>query len=224
MPEIYLYAELLIHIRQLTLYASLETAKNEHTKILLSFDQKIVTALHEGQSASIYLPTQISGTANVTFPLQRRTELSTKLQIDDLYQLEQALEASSEIEVPWPASELTATTSISCMGCNNVIVKPGSVDDWKNLPSENWADLMDMWFCHKPHHEDENGEMAAESKGFSAKSRLHIVPGTGFVDLLSFVLDPEDCYETEVSQNPTISLATRKKPAILVARCHWQGI
>jgi ubiquitin-protein ligase E3 D len=199
MPEIYLYAELLIHIRQLTLHASLETEKNEHTKILLSSDKKIVTALHEGENASIYLPTQISGTANVTFPLKRRTELSTKLQIEDLHQLEQALEASSDIEVPWPAPELTNQTSISCRGCSNVIVKNGTVREWKDLPNENWADLMDIWFCHKPHDHPENGGEAAESKGFSVKSKLQTISGLGFVDLLSFLLDPSDCSDIEVS-------------------------
>jgi hypothetical protein len=199
MPEIYLYAELLIHIRQLTLHASLETEKNEHTKILLSSDKKIVTALHEGENASIYLPTQISGTANVTFPLKRRTELSTKLQIEDLHQLEQALEASSDIEVPWPASELTDQTSISCRECNKVVMKTGTVKEWKDLPNENWADLMDMWYCHKPHDHHENGEEAAELKGFSANSRLQITSGLGFVDLLSVLFDPNDCSDIEVS-------------------------
>ena len=106
MADIYLYAELLIHIRQLTLHASLQTEKNEDTKILLSFDKKVITALHEGETASIYLPTQISGTADITFPLKRQTDISTKLQIEDMHQLQQVIEASTTIEVPWTASGL----------------------------------------------------------------------------------------------------------------------
>jgi ubiquitin-protein ligase E3 D len=193
MPEIYLYAELLIHIRQLTLHASLETEKNEHTKILLSFDKKIITALHEGESASIYLPTQIAGTANITFPLKKRTELSTKLQIEDLHQLEQALEASSGVEVPWTASGLGSDASIYCKSCSSQIIKAHSVTEWKDLPSENWAELMDLWFCHKPHegHHDESGP--AESKGFSARSKLGVVPGVGFIDVVSFLVHPDNC-------------------------------
>jgi hypothetical protein len=211
MPEIYLYAELLIHIRQLTLHASLETEKNEHTKIFLSSDKKIVTALHEGENASIYLPTQISGTANVTFPLKRRTELSTKLQIEDLHQLELAFEASSDIEVPWPASRLTNQTSVLCRECSNVVVKSDTVKEWKDLPNENWADLMDMWFCHKPHDHHENEEEAAESKGFSSKSKLQVASGVGFVDLLSFLLDPTDCSDIEVSASLSFSSGNKER-------------
>jgi hypothetical protein len=198
MPDIYLYAELLIHIRQLTLHASLQTEKNEHTKILLSSDKKILTALHEGESASIYLPTQISGTANLTFPLKRRTELSTKLQIEDLHQLQQALDASSGVEVPWTASALKADASLCCKSCKAQVVKPDRVSEWKDLPSENWAELMDLWFCHKPHtaHNDDAGP--AEARGFSAKSKLGIAPGAGFVDILSFLVHPDDCSQITV--------------------------
>ncbi len=199
MTEIYLYAELLIHIRQLTLHASLHTEKNEDTKILLSFDKKTITALHDGEAASIYLPTRISGTADITFPLKRQTDLSAKLQIEDMHQLEQAIEASTTIEVPWTASRLTKNRFVSCKACANQILQPGRIKEWKDLPSENWADLMDLWFCHKPHETQSDDTLSAESKGFSAKSTLGLAPGVGLVDLLSFLLHPEDCPEVTVS-------------------------
>ena len=200
MPEIYLYAELLIHIRQLTLHATLETEKNQDTKILLSFDKKVITALHEGTAASIYLPTQIAGTANVTFPRKRSTELSLKLQIEDLHELQQALEASSDVEVPWAASKLTKKISVSCKSCKSPILSSECIAKWKDLPSENWADLMDLWFCHKPHDNgNEENTTAAESKGFSAKSTLGVAPGVGLVDFLSFLVHQNDCSDIKVS-------------------------
>ena len=203
MPKIYLYAELLIHIRQLTLHAALETEKNEHTKILVSSDKKVITALHEGESASIYLPTQISGTANITFPLKRRTEISTKLQIEDLHQLQQAIEASPGVQVPWTASKLAKDSSIGCKACKAQILEPGKIREWKDLPNENWADLMDLWFCHKPHENHQDDPRAAESKGFSDKSTLGIASGVGLVDSLSFLVHPDDCSELKVS-DPTL--------------------
>lgn len=199
MPDICLYAELLIHIRQLTLHASLHTEKNEGTKILLSSDKKFVTALHEDEVASIYLPTQISGTANLTFPTKRQTELSTKLQIEDLHHLQEAIEAAAGVQVPWPATDLHKETSISCKACGQAIIDPGRVSDWKDLPSENWAELMDLWFCHKPHENRQDNVEAAASKGFSATSTLGVVSGMGLVDVLSFLLHPDDCHDLQVS-------------------------
>ena len=193
MPQICLYAELLIHIRQLTLHAALQTVKNENTKILLSSDKKVITALHEGETASIYLPTQISGTANITFPLKKTTDLSTKLEIEDHHQLERAIEASSGVEVPWTASGFGQHVSLFCKECKSEVIEAGAIGEWKDLPSENWAELMDMWFCHKPHENHQDNTSAAEAKGFSAKSKLRIAKGVGYVDVLSFLVHPDDC-------------------------------
>ncbi len=201
-PKIVLYAEALTHIRQLTLHASLETEKNEHTKILLSSDKKIITALHDGESASIYLPTQISGTAHVTFPIEKRTEISTRLQIDDISQLDTAREDSGGVEVPWSATSLQADSSISCIQCDACVLSADKAVNWKDLPSENWADLMDFWFCHKPHGSGESSdEHAAEAKGFSTRSKVAASQGVGLVDTVSFLLSGQDCTNIEVSHN-----------------------
>jgi ubiquitin-protein ligase E3 D len=199
MPELYLYAELLLHIRQLTLYASLEEDKHKGTQILLSSDKKVITAIHDDETSSIYLPTQIKGTANITFPLKRRTEFSTKLQIEDQNELRQAIEASPGIQVPWTASALSATVSLHCKACFSTLVEAKTISQWKDLPSENWAELMDLWFCHKPHEHDHDTSAAAESKGFSARSRTANERGTGLIDDLSFVLQAEDCSAQQVS-------------------------
>ncbi|OCT48771.1 hypothetical protein CLCR_04815 [Cladophialophora carrionii] len=201
-PKIVLYAEALTHIRQLTLHASLQTEKNEHTKILLSSDKKIITALHDGESSSIYLPTQISGTAHFTFPIEKRTEISTRLQIDDVSQLDSAKEDADGVEVPWSAGSLQENSSLYCNQCDACILTAAKAISWKDLPSENWAELMDFWFCHKPHENREpSGEHAAEVKGFSARSKLATSPGVGLVDIISFLLCGEDCTNVEEIKN-----------------------
>ncbi|EXJ78012.1 hypothetical protein A1O3_09171 [Capronia epimyces CBS 606.96] len=211
-PTIYLYAEALTHIRQLTLHASLQTEKNEHTKILLSSDKKIITALHDGQSASIYLPTQISGTAHVTFPIDKKTEISARLQIDDLGQLKPDIDESGGIEVPWTAGALTANTAIRCKDCGADVLQAGRVTVWKDLPSEHWAELMDFWFCHKP-HDNSTHEHAAESKGFSPTSKFTATPRVGLVDAVSFLLHEEDCPNVQNVKHPSrIDSCTLKCP------------
>ncbi|KAJ9497161.1 hypothetical protein H2202_007317 [Exophiala xenobiotica] len=196
-PKIYLYAEALTNIRQLTLHASLQTEKNEHTKILISSDKNIITALHDGESSSIYLPTQISGTANVTFPTDKRTEFSVRLQIDDTSQLKGAHDEHGGIEAPWCASDLSQKTAIRCKSCNADIVHSGRVTSWKDLPSDHWAELMDLWFCHKPHEAHSTEDQAARSRGFSSKSKLTVTSGIGMVDTVSFLVLGDDCHKIQ---------------------------
>lgn len=197
MPKIYLYAEILSHIRQLTIYASLQNEKQEGTRIDVSSDKKLVTVVHDGESQSIYLPTQISGTAQVTFPLERKTEISARVQIDDLNEWKD--QQSTGIESPWTATDLSSETSIQCKSCHAQILPAGKVTTWKDLPSENWAELMDFWFCHKPHDDAQTeDDSAAQSKGFSAKSKLAISQGIGMTDLSSLVLHSEDCERVKV--------------------------
>ena len=198
--KIILYAEALTHIRQLTLHASLQTEKNEHTKILLSSDKKIITALHDGESASIYLPTQISGTAHVTFPIEKRTEISTRLQIDDVGQLDSTKEELNRVEVPWSAAGLQEDSSFYCSHCNACILPATKAVTWKDLPSENWAELMDFWFCHKPHNSEASKNSAAELQGSFASNKVAASSGVGLVDTVSLLLYGEDCTNVEVSR------------------------
>lgn len=198
MPKIYLYAEILTHIRQLSLHASLQTAKSEGTKVDVSVDKKVITVVHDGETQKLYLPTQISGTAQVIFPILKETEISARVQIDDEH--EWKCNVSNEIEAPWMAADLTSENSIQCRQCKATVLSQNTINEWKDLPSENWAELMDFWFCHKPHDEPSDGvEDAAESKGFSAKSKLAVSHGIGMTDLTSIVLHRGDCQNTKVS-------------------------
>ncbi|OAP63835.1 hypothetical protein AYL99_03062 [Fonsecaea erecta] len=176
-PKIVLYAEALTHIGQLNLHASLQTEKNEHTKILLSSDKKVITAIHDGESSSIYLPTQISGTAHVTFPIDKRTEISTRLQIDDVGQLKPTSEGVTDVEAPWSAVSLQEHSFIYCSQCDAALLVPDRITAWKDLPSENWAELMDFWFCHKPHNKQSPHDHAAQSANLAAKGKVTPSPG-----------------------------------------------
>lgn len=194
MPKIYLYAELLVHIRTLSLHASLQTEKREGTKVDVSTDKRIITVSHDGETQQLYLPTQIKGDASVTFPLQKTTDISARIQIEDEHEWKCSI--SNEIEAPWMSSDLTSDTSIQCRHCHAIVLDSNKISQWKDLPSENWAELMDFWFCHKPH--EDTTESAAEAKGFSSQSRLAVVPGTGMTDLISIVLHASDCTNVKV--------------------------
>ncbi|KAL1871063.1 hypothetical protein VTK73DRAFT_2259 [Phialemonium thermophilum] len=55
--------------------------------------------------------------------------------------------------VPWPASDLRAGEPVRCRACGAVLVSVRAIEMWKDLPSENWAEMMEFWHCHKPGEE-----------------------------------------------------------------------
>lgn len=193
MTKIFLYAEVLTNIRQVTLYASLQTAQTtEETVLHIASDKKRVTVREGEVTSGIYLPTEISGTADVTIARGKKKEISVRLEIGDTSELLPRDDIATTIEVPWSAQDLTSKTTVQCKQCQATIVADEKVSTWKDLPSENWAEMMDFWHCHKPHDANTDGD-AAEAKGYSSKSQLTVFPGTGLVDTVSFLLHKGDC-------------------------------
>ena len=193
MTNINLYAEVLTNIRQITLHASLQTTRNEQTQIEISSDKYVITVSHDGESASLYLPTQISGTANVTIPTEKKKELSLRLAIEDTSGLKPASGDRGQL-APWVAEELTSQTSFSCKGCNTLLLAPGKIMEWQNLPSESWHDMLDYWHCHK-HGEAEDIGSPAQGENVGL---VCVRPSLGLVDNTLFLLHPEDCSGTMV--------------------------
>jgi hypothetical protein len=198
--DIRIYAELLYNIRAVSLVITLQTESNTETKASLSADGQIITVKHEGNSASIRLPTQMEsgGTSTVALPAAPSKDLTLRLQLQEkepgLLKLE---EFNGGNEVPWSAGELRGA-SVLCKSCNSSMLEAGLVDDWRDLPNDNWAEMMDLWHCHKP-HEDEDQKNAPGSKGYAAASQLRVNSGTGFVSLLYLLLSEQDCQNIEVS-------------------------
>jgi hypothetical protein len=202
MSSIRIYAELLNNIRAVTLVVSLQSESNHQTKASLSADGQSVSISHEGVSASIRLPTQMSGggTATLAIPAAPSNNLTLRLQLQEkapgLLKLE---DESDENITPWSASDLGSTTLLKCKSCNINLAKPGALRDWRDLPSENWAEMMDFWHCHKPH--DETSSLADQlGKGYSASNQLRAIPSIGFVAPLHVLLAEDDCDNVLVSQ------------------------
>jgi len=101
---------------------------------------------------------------------------------------------------------------VLCAGCGSSVVKMLSLKVWRDLPNENWAEMMDFWHCHKPHeHEHGNGngngnenvEEATAKKGYSATNKLKAIPGVGFAGLSYLILSAEDCTNIKVGHSWT---------------------
>jgi len=208
--SITLYAELLLHIRTITLFASLRTHHSHGTKAKLSSDGVSITVSHEGRSASIRMPFNVKGTgeAELELPSEPHSkEITLRLQLEetedsDVLGALQSEERKANV-VPWDGASLDKQLDVEvwCKSCDGVIVPQDKVTQWRDLPNENWAEMMDFWHCHKPdeHHlHDHTHEEAIGAKGYAAGNRLEAAAGIGFVDLTSFLLEEEDCEGAEV--------------------------
>lgn len=209
--SITLYAELLLHIRTVTLFASLRTNHSTETKAKLSADGSYITVSHEGQSATIRLPINVKGGGDAALSLPSQPpskELTLRLQMEeregsDLLGRMQGDERGANI-VPWSGAALSKAPSeveIACQRCSSVLLCRGKITEWRDLPNENWAEMMDFWHCHKPdeHHlHDHTHEETMGMKGYAAGNKLQAVKGVGFVDLTSFLFKEEDCEGVKV--------------------------
>ena len=196
MTSIYIYAELLLHIRQVAVLATLPSAANATTHIGISADSKTLSLEHEGERAIAELPCPVLGIANRREDTSQQ-ELSFRLQPSAAAKLPTPGKLPAGA-VPWSASSLTPGTAIGCKGCKKVLVK--TVHQWKDLPSGGWAEMMDLWHCHKPNVPPGSENSSASSmKGYSASNRIGPKPGTVLVDIGHFVATSSDCQGIQVS-------------------------
>jgi hypothetical protein len=84
------------------------------------------------------------------------------------------------------------------------LINAGRITEWKDLPSDNWAEMMEFWHCHKP-VDHNNPSAGAETdgkttnKGYGANNVISAQQGIGLIDVTSFVLSTDDCSAVLVS-------------------------
>ena len=198
MSSIFLYAELLFNIRQVTVLATLPFDCDARTRLWLGHDQRTLTLRHEDEEAIVVLPCSVVSDANLKIPLVATRELSFRLAVSDAASfLAQAKQAADYYD-PWPASKLTSETHVACGSCGNLLVN--NITVWKPLPSAGWADMMDFWHCHKPSAVDGDGDSAGSSKGYAAANALGPTRGTALVGVSHLVVSDVDCTGIKVGQ------------------------
>lgn len=198
-PSVTLYAEHLLNIRQVTVFATLDSESNLETRAELSSDRRLLSLTHDGDRATIWLPSGIAGSTALTLPAAGSKVLSFRLQVTEEVASLDRSHLSHNNDVPWPAASLTSETSVACRECKEMIVKAHSITTWKDLPSENWAEMMDFWHCHKPDdHESCMADAPGSMKGYAASNAPSPIPGTGLVDLSYLSICEQDCSSIQV--------------------------
>jgi hypothetical protein len=205
LPPIQIYAELLLHIGTVSLIITLHSLSNEATTATLSADRDSLTVVHDGYSASIKLPTRIQGesAASLDLPATSAKELTLRLVIEEDSASSASLIRNEDMlftngSIPWMASEMSGLSGdLACRNCKQTLVRGGVINAWKDLPSDNWAEMMDLWHCHKP-KEDQKKE-SGNTKGYSASRSLIVQSGIGFVSSSYFLVAPDNCTNWKVS-------------------------
>ncbi|KAL2756768.1 hypothetical protein ACRALDRAFT_1080889 [Sodiomyces alcalophilus JCM 7366] len=218
-----IYTELLSNIGQVVITVSLPSPADPATTLAqVSADGSKVQVRHGGSLKEVTLPAPVS--ASSVLPVregQRRdaTWLAWGLPVASSAPSSNVRDDLQPV-VPWSARDLVPESAVSCRACHQTLVSAGKLRVWKDLPSENWAEMMDFWHCHKPHdhshghghghghrhshangnEETQNGDRNQDGnddhltkRGYGANSSIAAQLGVGFVDLTSFVLAEEDC-------------------------------
>jgi hypothetical protein len=188
-----IYAELLLNIRQISIIVALDTPCDATTNVELSKDGGKFILDHKGTTTPLELPGRVTYSSQLQRPTIGSKELSWRLplsgqpiRVDDV----------QNNEAPWSAASLTENDEFSCRDCGAVVVKREVVKTWKDLPSENWAEMMDFWHCHKPdvpHTDGSSDQPPAPDKGYGANTKFSANVGVGFVDLTTILLSDSDC-------------------------------
>ena len=195
-----IYAELLANIRQISVIVSLDTECDPSTTVDLSPQRDSIAIRHHGKTSTLPLPGRVAASALLQSPSLGNRDLSWRLPLAG----EPTRGDPDSNKSPWSASNLGNDTQLFCRFCDENIVKKGSIPTWKDLPSENWAEMMDFWHCHKPtEHESHAGhshdDSATMNKGYGANSKFTAQSKVGFVDLTTFLLEPKDPHNVMVS-------------------------
>lgn len=232
-PAIFLHAELLPNIRQLTLHVSLPNSPSDvdirESTITLSESRRAITVFtnYHGKDdtrhelvETLKLPVTVTDASrrNLSFAGHRvdntsgdaqsakTAEYSFRLQVDDHDTASRSSTPGPQTDgyVPWTANDMPTCAGLYCKFCKQLIIDTSTSEigawQWKDLPSANWAEMMDFWHCHKPDvHVDEKEqqkaieEQTASTKGYGASNRVIATPRTVLVDVASFLVAESDC-------------------------------
>jgi hypothetical protein len=233
---ILLYAELLANIRQISVIASLQIPSTTETSAELLNDRSVLSLSHQGETVLLSLPDQVSAPAILQKPVVGRTEISWRLPLASQQPSRVATDFGDTAIAPWSSVRLSGLSKICCRNCDTVLCKGESIQVWKDLPSANWAEMMDFWHCHKPtdHQKSTDNSVTDDlqsKKGYGANNKFMAETGVGFVDLTYLLLAQKDCQQIRVSGIlfrffgvlRFRSRASRRRPSLQLTCSQWPG-
>ena len=188
--SINLYAESLLNLRQVTVFATLQSSQNVATGIQLSSDRKTLSLSHAGKHASIELPSDIDPDAEVAVPSSTADYFCLRLPVASIVQSCDQSDSIAPIEAPWSAASLRPGAHFCCRFCKSHVLGE-QIKEWRDLPSEHWAEMMDFWHCHKPKDGAGSGAPLI-SRGYTAPEGFKAQSRVGYVDSCHMLASEDD--------------------------------
>lgn len=197
--SVHIYAELLTNIRQITVKTCLPTPADNTTAAEIFGDGRKFRLSHKGTTAELDLPAKVLVKGALPISHKGSVDLTWRLPLLPARAPERQFLPENQV-VPWSASDIKMESPVSCRACGQLFVQRGTITSWKDLPSENWAEMMEFWHCHKPVEHDKPEDGNLQQRGYGAASAITAQPGVGFVDITSFLFAEPDCTSLKVSQ------------------------
>ncbi|KAI9171514.1 DNA repair protein rad8 [Paramyrothecium foliicola] len=208
------YAELHSNIAQISLVATLSTPSDSSTKITVLDRGQRLEISHKDDTKITSLPAAVHTSASLLPVKSGSLVLDLRLPVSATADRRQQA-GSDEKALPWSATEIEPGSSICCRQCGLALVPDGVISSWKDLPSDNWAEMMEFWHCHKPHdHAHQDGD-SLESRGYGASSSITAQPGAGLVDQTYFQVSEMDCSGLLVRYIPAGCIGIRQTQSTL---------
>jgi len=207
---VHIYAEFLPNIRSVTVSVTLPSqlpppslpclSETTGTAVSIADDATTLNIRCNGASYGLRLPVPVDPASLLPSPIAYAVAHDISIRLRPNAIAVQGLLDTCEVNHdPWSASALEDCYSIGCAECAFTIVEQDTIRLWKDLPSANWAEMMDFWHCHKPlDHKDSTKAAGLEGKGYSASSTFSAGPRICFVNTTSLLLCPEDCRAEKV--------------------------
>lgn len=199
---IHLYAELLLNIRAVTLTGTVQNDQQPDSNIEIIYSDSSIVVKHANDESVLNFPIVSFIEQKTTLPISVGQARNFSCRAAVKHKVPNVLASLEHLDekTPLSAASLKAKSGMYCAQCRTSIVSPAVIHSWRDLPSENWAEMMDFWHCHKPqdHSSNQEGD-ALLNKGYAASKRLSSIPLIGLVDPMSILFSRGDCIGVAVS-------------------------
>ncbi|PVD30892.1 hypothetical protein C0Q70_10167 [Pomacea canaliculata] len=143
------------------------------------------------------------------FTLQAKSEFHAENDMSGIFSHLMELEKSSEGDIITVIEQ--CPSSCCCSGCGQPVFSQNSV--FKRvlpLPSENWSDFADNWFCHKHPHNTSSAQTECLDKQLNHLPKMLVPrPGDCLVGNLYLLVDGSQLCQDTVSCSPAHRLLCR---------------
>lgn len=199
-----IYAELRQSIRCISLSVEVQDRAQLKDVEVSGSGEEVVVRFKDGTGSVMKLPAK-GQRGPLAIPVGTGGTLQFRIPLDDAKVVDLSPTAV-EVNAPWCVKDLEACkqdVAIHCRNCQADIVSSGAVEEWRALPSSGWAEMMDIWHCHKPTEED---TAKAEKEGQTMKKKYGSgfieKPGIGLVGLTEIMVHESNCSNIEIKVSP----------------------